>query len=72
MYNDSPIEDWDASLVDSMAEIFFVEDDIFTNCNPDLSSWDTSSATDFVSFCAFVLLVLLYGRVIITINEKSK
>jgi len=44
-----PVEDWDVSLVDSMVEIFSKEDDIFTNCNPDLSSWDTSSVTDFTS-----------------------
>ena len=43
---DSPIEDWDVSNVDTMAVLFYQEN---SSCNPDISKWDVSSVTSFVS-----------------------
>ena len=53
-----PIEDWDVSDVTSMEQMFAYK----ANCNPDISNWNTSSVTDFVSqFAASTFLLRLYS-----------
>ena len=53
-----PIEDWDVSKVTSMHDMFYGKG----NCNPDISNWNTSSVTNFVSqFVASTFLLRLYS-----------
>ena len=42
------IEEWDVSKITSMNELFFRQE----TCNPDISQWNTSSVTNFVSHFA--------------------
>ena len=40
-----PIEEWDVSSVDDMSEVFIGE----STCNPNITDWDVSGVTSFVS-----------------------
>jgi len=52
------IEDWDVSKVTSMYGMFANK----ANCNPDISNWNTSSVTSFVSqFVASTFLLRSYS-----------
>ncbi len=50
-----PIEDWNVSNISDMSNLFEIEYDHFygqqeyTPCNPNLSRWDVSKVTNFVS-----------------------
>ncbi|MCP4732883.1 MAG: BspA family leucine-rich repeat surface protein [Bosea sp.] len=53
-----PIEDWDVSEVTIMYRMFHQRG----NCNPDISNWNTSSVTSFVSqFVALTFSLRLYS-----------
>ena len=53
-----PIEDWDVSKITDMYRMFYQK----ANCNPDISNWNTSSVTSFVSqFVASTFLLRLYS-----------
>ena len=41
----SPIEEWNVSFVTNMKQIFKE----LSSCNPDISRWDVSGVTNFVS-----------------------